>query len=315
MPDKEEFFTGASSPHIRQKISVRSVMGDVLIALLPATVASVYFFGMDAALIVLVSVLSCVASEALWQVTTGRKITIGDLSAVVTGLLLAFNLPVSVPLWLPAVGGVFAIVVVKQFYGGMGQNIVNPALAARALLLASWPVQMTNWTVDGVSAATALDVLKRGSEAGALPSFLDVFIGSTGGCLGETSALALILGGGYLLLRRIITWHIPAVYIGTVFVLTLFLGRDGFFMGNGLYEICAGGLMIGAFFMATDYTTSPMTSAGKIVFAAGCGVLTTVIRLYGGYAEGVSYSILIMNLFVPVIDRYVIPRPFGEERR
>lgn len=315
MPDYEEFYTGASSPHIRQRISVRSIMADVVIALLPATAASVYFFGMDAALIILVSVATCVASEGLWQMTTGRKVMIGDLSAVVTGLLIAFNLPASVPLWLPAVGGVFAIVVVKQFYGGMGQNIVNPALAARALLLASWPVQMTNWTVDGVSAATALDVLKRGSEAGVLPPFSDVFLGSVGGCLGETSVLALIIGGAYLLLRRVITWHIPAVYIGTVFVLTLFLGRDGFFMGNGLYEICAGGLMIGAFFMATDYTTSPMTAAGKIVFAAGCGVLTTVIRLYGGYAEGVSYSILIMNLFVPVIDRYVVPRPFGEDHR
>lgn len=315
MPDYEEFLTGASSPHIRQDISVRSIMGDVIIALLPTTLVSVYFFGMDAFFIITVSVLSCVVSEGLWQVLTGKKVIISDLSSVVTGLLLAFNLPASVPLWLPVVGAVFAIVVVKQFYGGIGQNIVNPALAARALLLASWPVQMTNWTIDGVSAATALEVLKRGSEAGVLPSFVDVFLGSTGGCLGETSALAILLGGAYLLIRRVITWHIPAVYVGTVFVLTLFLGRDGFFMGNGLYEICAGGLMIGAFFMATDYTTSPMTTAGKVVFAVGCGILTTIIRLYGGYSEGVSYSVLIMNLFVPVIDRYVVPRPFGEERR
>jgi electron transport complex protein RnfD len=284
-------------------------MRDVLIALLPASLAGIYFFKIQALLVILTSVISCVAFEALWQKIMKQKITVFDLSAAVTGLLLAFNLPASIPLWIPVVGSAFAIIIVKQFFGGVGQNIMNPALAARAFLLASWPVQMTNWTVDGVSAATPLAILKEGT--GALPSLMNAFIGNMGGTIGETSVLALLLGGAYLLYKKVISWHIPGVYIGTVFVLTFVFGRNGFMSGNALYELLIGGLMLGAFFMATDYTTSPITRKGQVIYAVGCGVMTSVIRIYGGYPEGVSYSILFMSLFVPLIDKYTKPRAFG----
>lgn len=303
-------YTVSSSPHIKSNDSVQGIMRDVIIALLPATFAGIYFFGMQAFLVTLVSVLSCIAAEALWQKLTHRKITIGDLSAVVTGLLIAFNLPAAVPLWLPAVGGFFAIIIVKQFFGGIGQNIMNPALAARAFLLASWPVHMTNFTVDGVSTATALGILKGGQ--GELPSLMNIFIGNVGGCIGETSVIALLIGAAYLLYKKIISWHIPVTYIGSVFILTFILGRNGLMTGNALYEVLAGGLFLGAFFMETDYTTSPMAKKGQLIFGLGCGVLTTIIRLYGGYAEGVSYSILIMSLFVPFIDKFTALRIFGE---
>jgi len=303
-------YTVSSSPHIKSNNSVQGIMRDVIIALIPATFAGIYFFGMQAFLVTLVSVLSCIAAEALWQKLAHRKITIGDLSAVVTGLLLAFNLPAAVPLWLPAIGGFFAIIIVKQFFGGIGQNIINPALAARAFLLASWPVHMTNFTVDGTSSATALGILKTGGSH--LPSLMNIFIGNVGGCIGETSVLALIIGGAYLLYRKVISWHTPVSYIGSVFILTFILGRHGLMTGNALYEIFAGGLMIGAIYMATDYSTSPMTKNGQLVFGIGCGILTTIIRLYGGYAEGVSYAILIMSLFVPFIDKFTALRVFGE---
>ena len=303
----------ASSPHFRAHATVQTIMGDVLIALAPALAAALYFFGFKAFTVIAVCVLASVVSEAAWQKLMGHPQTIKDLSAVVTGLLLAFNLPPTVPLWLAAFGSIFAIIVVKHFFGGIGQNIVNPALAARAMLLASWPVAMTTWAVDGMTTATPLALLKEGTVA-ILPTLSDVFIGHVGGCLGETSALALLLGGAYLLWRKVISWHIPVIYISTVFVLTALLGREGWMTGNPLYEIFLGGLMVGAFFMATDYTTSPMTKKGQVIFASGCGSLTTLIRLYGGYAEGVSYSILIMNLFVPLIDRVTVPRIFGEVR-
>lgn len=303
----ETMYTVSSSPHIRSNTTVQTMMRDVLIALLPAAAAGVYFFKARALLIMIISVASCVGAEALWQKLTHQKITAYDLSAAVTGLLLAFNLPVSVPLWLPVIGGIFAIIIVKQFFGGIGQNIMNPALAARAFLLASWPVQMTNWTVDGVSSATALGMIKEGS--GALPTFWNVFIGNIGGCIGETSAIALLIGGAYLIYKRIISWHIPVTYIGTVFVLSLLFGK--LTLSSSFYELFIGGLMLGAFFMATDYTTSPMTRKGQVIFALGCGIMTSVIRIYGGYPEGVSYSILFMNLFVPLIDKFVKPRVFG----
>ncbi|EHM13658.1 MULTISPECIES: RnfABCDGE type electron transport complex subunit D [Jonquetella] len=301
----------SSSPHVGAPDSVSSIMGNVVLALVPSIVASVIFFGMHALAVTVVCVITCVATEALCTRLSGRVQTVGDLSAVVTGILLAFNLPPSVPLWLPVIGGVFAIGVVKFLFGGIGQNIVNPALAARAALLASWPALMTRWTLDGVSTATPLALLKH-VPGGALPSFWSLFAGHVGGCLGETSALALLIGGAWLLYKKIISWHIPVVYLATVLVLTTLLGRHGFFTGNGIYELFAGGLMLGAFFMATDYTTSPFTKNGQMIFAAGCGVLTTVIRLYGGYTEGVSYSILIMNLFTPMIDRFMTPHVFGE---
>lgn len=302
-------YTVSSSPHIRSKDNISNIMRDVLIALLPATAAGIYFFKTQALLVILVSVFSCAGVEALWQKITGKKITIGDYSAAVTGLLLAFNMPPTVPLWIPIIGGAFAIIIVKQFFGGLGQNFMNPALAARAFLLASYPVLMTTWTVDGVTTATTLGILKEGGAA--LPSLFNLFIGNVGGTIGETSAIALLIGGLYLLFKRIISWRIPVTYIGTVFILTWIFGRNGFFTGNPMVEILAGGLMLGAIFMATDYSTSPVTPLGQIIMGIGCGLLTTIIRVYGGYPEGVSYSILIMNLFVPLIDQFTTPKVFG----
>lgn len=303
-------YTVSSSPHIRAKDTTQSIMRDVVIALLPATAAGVYFFKLQGLLVILASVLACVAAEYIWQKATHRKVTISDLSAVVTGLLLAFNLPASVPLWLPVIGGFFAIIIAKQFFGGIGQNIVNPALAARAFLLASWPVAMTTWTLDGSTTATPLAFLKGIEATGQAPSLMNVFIGNVGGCIGETSALAIILGAAYLFAKRIIDWRAPVTFIATTFVITAIAGRAA----NPFYELFAGGLMLGAFFMATDYATSPITPRGRIIFGIGCGVITGLIRIFGGYPEGVSYSILVMNLFVPLIERWTVPRTFGKEK-
>jgi len=289
-------------------------MLDVVIALIPATIAAVVFFRWNAVLIILASVLSAVVTEALIQKLMKREITIGDWSAVITGMLLAFNLPPSVPLWIPIIGSAFAIAVVKQLFGGLGHNFMNPALAARAVLLTSWPVRMTAWTapgVDAVSTVTPLAILK-GTEAGQLPGLWDMIVGNIGGTIGETSALALLLGAAYLLYRGVINWKIPFTFIGTVAFMTWMLGGDGFFAGNALYHVFAGGLILGAFFMATDYVSSPVTPKGQIIMGVGCGVLTSLIRIYGGYPEGVSYSILLMNLATPLIDRLTVPRVFGE---
>lgn len=306
----DNLFNVSVSPHIKSKDTVSSVMRDVLIALLPATIAGIIFFGFHAALVVIVGIGSAVLSEYLFNKITKRPNTIKNLSAAVTGLLLALNVPVSIPLWMVAVGSAFAIIVVKCFFGGIGQNIMNPALAARAFLLAAYPTQMTKWTLDGITKATPLGILKNGG--GLLPSFEKVFFGNgIAGCIGEVSALALLIGGAYLLYRKVISWHTPVAYIATVFLFTTIAGRNGFMTGNGLYEICAGGLMLGAIFMATDYTTSPTTKKGQLIFGVGCGLLTSIIRIYGGYAEGVSYSILIMNLLVPTIDKWTKPRVFG----
>ncbi|MEG1254553.1 RnfABCDGE type electron transport complex subunit D [Clostridium sp.] len=303
-------FNVSVSPHIKSKETVSTVMRDVLIALVPATIAGVYFFGLGAALVMLTAVVSAMLSEFIFNKITKKPNTLKDLSAVITGLLLAFNLPPTLPLWMVAVGSAFSIIVVKCFFGGLGQNIMNPALAGRAFLLAAYPSQMTHWTLDGVSKATPLAILRNGGAL--LPDTMDAFLGSNiAGCIGEVSALALLIGGAYLLYRKVITWHIPATYLGTVFIITTVLGRDGFMTGRGLYELFIGGVMIGALFMATDYTTSPMTKKGQIIFGVGCGVITTIIRLYGGYAEGVSYSILLMNLLVPMIDKWTTPRVFG----
>jgi electron transport complex protein RnfD len=306
-----------SSPHIRSGKSTRGIMLDVIIALLPAAISSVIFFKIWAAMLMLVTVASCVAAEYAWCRITKKENTISDLSAIVTGLLLAFNLPPSTPLWMAAIGGVFAIIIAKQLFGGLGHNFINPALAARAFMMASWPTQMTAWQKpgwDAVSSATPLEILKKGSEAAGepLPKLWDMFAGSIGGCIGETSALALLIGAAYLLVRRVISPELPLAFIGTVGFMTWMLGgSDGLFTGNFVYHISAGGLILGAFFMATDYTTSPVTFRGRIIMGVGCGLLTSVIRLYGGYPEGVSYSILLMNIVVPVIDRYMIPKSFG----
>lgn len=304
-----------SSPHIRRGVTTQGIMRDVIIALLPAALCSVIFFKVQAAMLILVTVVSCVAAEYAWCRLTKKENTLTDLSAVVTGLLLAFNLPPALPPWIAAIGGVFAIIIVKQLFGGLGHNFVNPALAARAFMVASWPAQMTSWQEpgwDAVSTATPLAVMKSGEAAGQLPELWDMFLGNTGGCIGETSVLALLIGAVYLLVKRVISPELPLVFIGTVGFMTWMLGgSEGLFTGDFVYHIFAGGLILGAFFMATDYTTSPVTFRGRIVMGIGCGLLTSIIRLYGGYPEGVSYSILLMNLVVPIIDRYMIPESFG----
>jgi len=291
-------------------------MFDVVLALIPAALAAVYFFGVRVLFIIGLSVLSAVLTEALIQKLTKKPITINDWSAVVTGILLAYNLPPTAPWWLPVIGSAIAIALVKHAFGGLGQNFMNPALAARAILLAAWPVRMTSWQIPGVdtvSTATPLAILK-GTEAGAaqLPSLWDAFLGNIGGCIGETSALALLIGAAYLLYRGVINWRIPFTFIGTVALLTWIFGGDGLFTGNAIMHILTGGLILGAFFMATDYPSSPVTPLGQIIMGIGCGIITSVIRLYGGYPEGVSYSILIMNIAAPLIDRYTEPRIYGE---
>lgn len=313
----------SSSPHIRSDASTSKIMLDVLISLVPASVAGVYFFGLDAALMIVVCIVSCVAFEYLSRrFLFKRSNTISDLSAAVTGLLLALNLPPALPKWMAVVGSFFAIVVIKQLFGGIGQNFVNPALGARVFLLVAYGTKMTQWTMprgfneadaitsatDAITFATPLGALKEGGE---LPGYLDMFLGNIGGSIGETSALALIIGGIYLLIRKVITWEIPVIYIGTVAIMSWVLGPGGFLTGDPLYHVLAGGLMIGAIFMATDYTTSPMTKKGVIIYAAGCGLLTVLFRMYTNMPEGVSYAILLMNTAVPLIDRFTVPRPFG----
>jgi electron transport complex protein RnfD len=279
-----------------------------------------------------ISIVSAMLAEFLFQRVMGKKVTINDGSAAITGLLLAFNLPPDVPYWIPIIGSVFAIVAVKQLFGGLGANFVNPALAARAFLLASFPVHMTRWTLpqpaDAISAATSIattNISDATTSATYLaimkadPSFTPQFgdymallFGKIGGCIGEISAVALLAGGIYLLARKVINWRIPVFYIGSFALFAFIYGRQGFFTGHVLFEVLNGGLIMGAFFMATDYATSPISPRGKIVFGIGCGFLTYIIRFYGGYPEGVRYSILIMKLFVPVRDKYVRPHVYGK---
>lgn len=296
----------SSSPHIRGNESTRRIMLDVIIALVPAMILGVYYFGISTVWTITVTVASCVISEYLTRKALKAEQTIGDLSAVVTGVLLALNLPPRIPLWIAAVGGAIAIVIVKQLFGGIGQNFMNPALGARVILVISWPLQMTRWlmpgSVDAVSTATPLSIIRFGGE---VPTLMELFIGKTGGCIGETSAAALLLGAAYLFFRRVIKPDIPLIYIGTFALLTLI------FEGNVPYHLLAGGLMLGAFFMATDYSSTPMTLKGKLIFGFGCGVLTFVIRFYTGYPEGVSFSIILMNLVTPLIDSLTIPVSFG----
>lgn len=308
-------FVVSGTPHVRSKESIQSIMRDVIIALIPATAAGIFFFGIPALILIAVSIVACVFFEWLYQKLLKKPVTISDLSAVVTGLLLAMNLPASAPVWVPIVGAAFAIIFAKQLFGGLGQNFINPALAGRAFLLASYPTEMTTWTApvgfsgaDAVAVATPLATLKTGAMPDA--SLTDVILGTNiGGCIGETCAVALIIGGIYLLVKHVISWRIPVLYILTVFVLTAAIGRKG--LRVPVYEIFTGGLMLGAFFMATDYASSPVTPKGQIIFAIGCGIITTLIRIFGGYPEGVSYSILIMNLAVPLIERFTEPKIFG----
>ena len=299
----------SSSPHVHAELTTQKIMMWVLIALAPSGVMGVWYYGLRALAIMIVCVASCVLSEYAWQKLTHRPVTVGDLSAAVTGLMLAFNLPVSIPLWMSAVGGAFAIIVVKQFYGGLGCNIVNPALAGRAMMLASWPVAMTTWTLDGVTTATPLALIKAG-QLDQLPSLTHMLVGYMGGSLGETCKLALLAGFAILLWKKIITWHVPVIYIITVSALCTLFGR-----GAPMADMLAGGLFLGAIFMATDYATSPITLKGKVIYALGCGTLTAVIRTWGGYPEGFTYAILVMNLTVPLIDRATKPRIFGEVKK
>lgn len=321
----------SSSPHVRSNEDTSYIMKQVVIALLPAALAGVYFFRLSALNVMFFCILGAVGAEFLYQKITKQESTLGDFSAVVTGLLLAFNVPASLPWWMCLIGSAFAIIVVKMIFGGIGNNFMNPALAARAFLLASFPVAMTAWTkpgvnwvssgsLDAVTTATPLSFLKLTGIDNAAQgldmmsangiSLTDMMIGNIGGCIGETSAILILLGGVYLMYKGIIQYTIPVFYIGTVFILTFILG--GFNVNFALYELFAGGLMLGGFFMLTDYTTSPMTVKGQIIYAVLAGLLTSVIRLYGGYPEGVSYSILLVNVMTPLIDKFVKSRVFGE---
>ncbi len=329
--DIKKLFVVAASPHISAKHKTSVAMRVVTIALLPALVFSTYLYGMRILIITIISIIAAVCSEALLERMLGKKITITDGSAVLTGLLLAFNLPPGVPWWLPAVGSAFAIIFAKQLFGGLGYNFVNPALAGRAFLMASWPSLMTKeWLspvggtlsgIDGISAATPLSLLKNPANYGDpqviirqlndFETIRNLFFGKIGGCIGETSVLFLLLGGLFLLFLRIIDYRIVVGYLGSFALLAWLLPTQG----SVLFHLFSGGLVLGAFFMATDWVTSPITRKGRWIFGVGCGVITIIIRLWGGYPEGVSYSILLMNVFTPLIDRLTKERIFGEQRK
>ena len=306
-------FVVSGTPHVRSKESIQSIMRDVIIALVPATAAGIYYFGINALILVIAAIVSAVAFEAICQKVMKKPVTVSDLSAVVTGLLLAMNLPAAAPIWVAIVGSAFAIIFGKQLFGGLGQNFINPALAGRAFLLASYPTEMTTWSVpnglevaDAATYATPLAQLKAGHLDASLG---ELMLGQCGGTIGETCAIALIIGGVYLLYKHVISWKIPVIYIATVAILFGVIGRHG--MRMPLQEIMAGGVMLGGIFMATDYASSPVTAKGQIIFAVGAGLITYLIRTFGGYPEGVSYSILIMNCCVPLIERFTEPTIFG----
>ena len=318
----DRLLTASASPHVRTRDTTRGIMLDVLISLVPALIASVVLFGFRALAVTAVSVGSCVLFEFLSRKAMRRPNTIGDLSAAVTGMILAFNLPASIPFWMVVFGALISIVVVKQMFGGIGQNFVNPALLARIVLMVSFPKAMlASWptpfawrsgTPDAITSATPLAILKSGD--GTMPSLFEMCFAKAG-CLGEVCAAALVLGGLYLMIRRVISPIIPLCFVGTVGVCMLAYGLA---KGEGwtfaLYELVSGGLLLGAFFMATDYATSPVSVKGKIVFAIGCGLITLLIRLFGNMNEGVSFSIVLMNILVPHIDRLTVPKPFGMEK-
>lgn len=306
----------SSSPHIRSKIKTDNLMKMVVIALLPATLFGIYNFGWRALLLICISVATCVATEGIYETLMHKKLTIGDFSAVVTGLLLALNLPSTAPWWIPVIGGVFAILVVKQLFGGLGQNIMNPALAARCFLLLSFTGQMTNFAptqglgkiVDTASGATPLAALKAGEQV----NVLSLFIGNTTGTIGETSALALLIGAAFLLAMKVIDFRIPLTYIGSFLVFILIFGGHGLDANYILGQLFGGGLMLGAWFMATDYVTTPITKSGQLLYGVILGVLTGLFRIFGASAEGVSYAIIFSNLLIPVIERITVPVAFGK---
>ena len=301
------------SPHIAGKDTVSKIMLDVIIALIPALIAGCIVFGMRAFVVTLICVLSCMLSELIWNKLLKKENTLSDFSAIVTGMLLAFNLPASIPLWMAVIGSAFAIIIVKQFFGGIGHNFMNPALAGRAFLLASWaPVMTSQWyapkTVlplfglpDAITSATPL-------VSGESFDYLTLFLGNHAGCIGETSVLAILIGALYLIIKKVIRIRVPLIFVLTVAIGTALCGFDP------IRQILSGGLMLGACFMATDYTTTPATPKGQIIFALGCGIITVLIRVWGGYPEGVSYSILLMNVATPLIEKMTAPKKFGSKK-
>ncbi len=310
------------SPHVKSAWTTQKVMLNVIIALCPALIASVLIFGLRALVLTVICCACCVLFEWLFCLVTKKESTVSDLSAVVTGMLLAFNLPVDLPVYMAVIGCFVAIVIVKMLFGGIGQNFANPAITARIVLMLSFTARMTTWTepfrwykgftdwapvADAVATATPLAM-----ESDALPSVLDMFLGVRGGCLGETCAVALILGGVYLMIRGLISPVTPCAFIGTVAVLSLISGGGD--LNYVLYQILSGGLILGAFFMATDYSTTPLTAKGKLIFGVGCGLITFLIRQFGSLPEGVSYSILFMNILTPYIDKISVPRPLGAKK-
>lgn len=307
----------SSSPHVRSKVNTSSIMLTVLIALLPSALFGVYNFGPHALMLILITVAVCVATEAVYEKIVHKKLTIQDYSAAVTGLLLALNLPPSAPWWIAVIGGVFAILVVKQLFGGLGQNIMNPALGARCFLLISFTGRMTNFAVpsgawgniaDTVSGATPLAALKAGESV----NWVNLFFGNIQGTIGETSALAILIGAAILLVRGVIDFRIPLTYIGSFAIFVLLFGGHGFDLNYLLCHLFGGGLMLGAWFMATDYVTTPITKKGQLVYGVCLGIFTGLFRIFGGSAEGVSYAIIFCNLLVPIIERFTMPVAFGK---
>ena len=312
-----DFLHVSSSPHVRSKVNTDGIMKTVLLALLPTTLFGIYNFGLHALLLILVCMATCVATEAVYEKIVNKKSTIKDCSALVTGLLLALNLPPKAPWWIAVVGGIFAILVVKQLFGGLGQNFMNPALAARCFLLISFTGRMTDFTVpdgafgkvvDTVSGATPLAAVKAGESV----NLMSLFIGNTKGTIGETSALAILIGAAILLATKVIDLRVPLTYIGTFAVFALLFGGHGFSISYLAAELFGGGLMLGAWFMATDYVTTPITKNGQLVYGVCLGIFTGIFRIFGGSAEGVSYAIIFCNLLVPLIERVTMPVAFGK---
>ncbi|MBP3696750.1 MAG: RnfABCDGE type electron transport complex subunit D [Clostridia bacterium] len=306
----------SASPHLRSTQTTTRIMLDVILSLIPALIAAIFIFGPRVIPVTAVSISSAVLAEYVSRKVMKRHQTIGDLSAVVTGLILALNLPVSIPYWIAAIGSIVAIVVVKQFFGGIGQNFANPAITARIVLLLSFGPQMGNWVTPlswKTAVTTSATPLAVGYGNAGAPSLTDMLLGLRGGCLGETCAVALILGGVYLIARKVISPAIPLTYIGTVALIMLIAGKGD--LGFVAYQIMGGGLLLGAFFMATDYSTCPIKVRGKIIFGIGCGIITSLIRLFASMTEAVSFAILLMNLLVPFIDRATIPKPFGTPKK
>lgn len=301
------------SPHVREQSTTRAIMRDVVIALLPILAFGVYHFGLDALLVIIISVATCVISELLFNLIAKKPIAVFDFSAVVTGLILAINLPSTVAWWIPVIGGAFAIIAVKMLFGGIGQNFMNPALAARCFLLISFTSRMNDFSIDGVSGATPLAMIKAGEN----PDLLTLFLGFHGGCIGEVSALAILIGGLYLIVKKVISIRIPLTYILSTLV---FVALINVVSGNDITitylagQLLSGGLLVGAFFMATDYATSPITAKGQIVYGIILGLMTALFRVLGSSAEGVSYAIIIGNLLVPIIEKITVPKPFGCEK-